>query len=106
MLARVFGARAFGLRGGIPMEATQTNVYHATASRADIAIDSNTMSYCQPIHLRRSAGHRGLLQRVESALNPQRVGNRGQLCESRRGSAPLKPRAIPKAPHGTFAAVS
>ena len=36
MLVRAFGASAFGLRGGIPMEATQTNVYHAPASRACI----------------------------------------------------------------------
>ena len=27
---------AFGLRGGIPMEAAQGNVYHAPASRANI----------------------------------------------------------------------
>ena len=36
MLVRAFGASAFGLRGGIPMEAAQTNVYHAPASRAGI----------------------------------------------------------------------
>ena len=36
MLVRAFGASAFGLRGGIPMEAAQTNVYHAPASRASI----------------------------------------------------------------------
>ena len=38
MLVRAFGARAFGLPRGIPMEAAQTNVYHAPASisRADI----------------------------------------------------------------------
>ena len=36
MLVRAFGASAFGLRGGIPMEAAQTNVYHAPASRANI----------------------------------------------------------------------
>ena len=36
MLVRAFGASAFGLRGGIPMEAAQANVYHAPASRADI----------------------------------------------------------------------
>ena len=36
MLVGAFGASAFGLRGGIPMEAAQTNVYHAPASRADI----------------------------------------------------------------------
>ena len=38
MLVGAFGASAFGLRGGIPMEATQTNVYHdhAPASRVDI----------------------------------------------------------------------
>ena len=36
MLVRAFGASAFGLRGRIPMEAAQTNVYHAPASRSDI----------------------------------------------------------------------
>ena len=36
MLVRAFGASAFGLRGGIPMEAAQTSSYHAPASRADI----------------------------------------------------------------------
>ena len=36
MLVRAFGASAFGLRGGIPMEAAQTVVYHAPASRAGI----------------------------------------------------------------------
>ena len=38
MLVRASGASAFGLRGGIPMEAAQTNVYHvhAPASRAGI----------------------------------------------------------------------
>ena len=36
MLVRAFGASAFGLRGGIPKEAAQTNVYRAPASRADI----------------------------------------------------------------------
>ena len=39
MLARAFGASAFGLRirGGIPMEAARANVYHMPASRAGIA---------------------------------------------------------------------
>ena len=36
MLVRAFGARAFGLRGGITMEAAQANVYHAPASRTGI----------------------------------------------------------------------
>ena len=45
------------------------------------------------------AAHRCLLQRFESALDVQRLGNRGQLCESRRDNAPLDTRAIPKAPH-------
>ena len=38
MLVRAFGASAFGLRirGGIPMKAAQTSVYHAPASRAGI----------------------------------------------------------------------
>ena len=36
MLVGAFGTSAFGLRGGIPMEAAQTNVYHAPASRAGI----------------------------------------------------------------------
>ena len=36
MLVGAFGASAFGLRGGIPMEAAQTSVYDAPASRASI----------------------------------------------------------------------
>ena len=36
MLDRAFGASAFGLRGGIPMEAAETSLYRAPASRADM----------------------------------------------------------------------
>ena len=36
MLVGASGASAFGLRGGIPMEAAQTSLYRAPASRADI----------------------------------------------------------------------
>ena len=36
MLVRAFGASAFGLHGGIPMEAAQTNVYHTPVSHASI----------------------------------------------------------------------
>ena len=32
MLVQAFGASTFGLRGGVPMEAAQTNVDHAPAS--------------------------------------------------------------------------
>ena len=46
MPVRAFGASAFGLRGGIPMEAAQTNVYHAPASRARAGI---TRSIRMPI---------------------------------------------------------
>ena len=53
--------------------------------------------YMQTTHLRRSAGRRGPLQEFESELHAQKPGNRGKLCESRRGSAPLDTRAIPKA---------
>ena len=49
--------------------------------------------------LPRSAGRRYRLRRFESALDVQRLGNRGQLCETKRGGAPLDTRAIPKAPH-------
>ena len=42
MLVREFGASAFGLRGVIPMEAAQMNVYHAPASRADITCTRST----------------------------------------------------------------
>ena len=42
MLVGAFGASAFGLRGGIPMEAAQTNIYHAPASRADMYITRST----------------------------------------------------------------
>ena len=33
MPVRAFGASTFGLRGGIPMEAAQANIYHAPESR-------------------------------------------------------------------------
>ena len=36
MLVGTFGASEFCLRGGIPMEAAQTTLYRAPASRADI----------------------------------------------------------------------
>ena len=36
MLVGAFGASSFGLHGGIPMEAAQTRLYRAPASRADI----------------------------------------------------------------------
>ena len=35
-LGRAFAVGACGLRGGIPMEAAQMNVYRAPASRANI----------------------------------------------------------------------
>ena len=34
MLVGAFGASAFGLRGGIPMEAAQTRLHRTPASRA------------------------------------------------------------------------
>ena len=58
--------------------------------------------YLSSTHSPRSAGRRCLLQRFESALDVQRLGNRGQLCETKRGNAPLDMRAIPKAPHSAF----
>ena len=98
MLVRAFGASAFGLRGGIPMEAAQTNVYHAPASRA------GTMRSIRLPTI--SAGLRCLLQRFESALGAQRLRNRGKICETKRSNDPLDTRAIPKAPHSAFAAIS
>ena len=44
MLVGAFGASAFGLRGGIPMEAAQTSLYRAPASHAN-----NTRSIQIPI---------------------------------------------------------
>ena len=40
------------------------------------------------------------------SLDVKRLGNGGQLCESKIGNAPLDMRAIPKAPHSAFAAIS
>ena len=36
MMVGAFGASAFGLRGGIPMEAAQTSLHRAPASRTGI----------------------------------------------------------------------
>ena len=58
-----------------------TRLHRATASR-------DRLEYMQPTHLRRSAGHRCLLQRFESAPDAHRLGN-GQICETRRDHAPL-----------------
>ena len=54
MLVGAFGASAFGLRGGIPMEAAQTNVYHAPASRGDI---TRSIQIHQGSGLRRHVGN-------------------------------------------------
>ena len=49
MLVRAFGASTFGLRGGIPMEAAQTSVYHADVPRADITRSIRTpMTHVHP----------------------------------------------------------
>ena len=58
-------ARAFGLRGGIPMAAAQTSVYRAPASRGDIT---------RSIQMHISAGRRVPLQnsKFQSALDAQR----------------------------------
>ena len=45
MLVGAFGASAFGLRGGIPMEAAQTSLYRAPASRADINYAIELITY-------------------------------------------------------------
>ena len=46
MLVGAFGASAFGLRGGIPMEAAQTSLYRAPAAasraRAGIQVTRST----------------------------------------------------------------
>ena len=44
MLVRAFGASVFGLpwRGGIPMEAAQTNVYHAPKPASCVDITRST----------------------------------------------------------------
>ena len=103
---REFGASALGLRGGAHMEAAQTNVHHTPASRADItrsrSIAYNVNACALP---RQEAGRLCPLQRFESALDVQRSGSRVQLCETKRGDAPLDTRAMPKAPRGDFAAV-
>ena len=107
MLMRAFGASAFGLRGGIAMEAAQANVYHALASCAGIT-GSIRIPINHSLDKKRlaSAWRRCLLQRCESAVDAHRLGNMRHLCESRRGSAPLNMRATPKAPHSALAAIS
>ena len=51
--------------------------------------------YLSSTHSPRSAGRRCPLQRFESALGAQRLRNRGQICETKRGNAPLDIRAMP-----------
>ena len=51
--------------------------------------------YIQPTHLRRSAGRRCRLRRFESALDAQRLGNKGRIFETRSGNTPLDTRAGP-----------
>ena len=76
-------------------------------SRARIAPAlRDRFKYLKPAHSPRSAVHRRPLQKFESALDVQWLGNRGQPRELRRYNAPHDPRAIPKAPHGAFAAIS
>ena len=84
MLVQALGASAFGLRGGIPMEieAAQMNVYHAPASRADTT---------RPIRIPTThllAKKRGPpmppSEARECTPDVQRVGNRGQLCETKK----------------------
>ena len=59
MLVGAFGASAFGLRGGIPMEAARTNVYHAPASRSDIT-RSIRIPTTHPLAKNRGAPFEGL----------------------------------------------
>ena len=54
MLVGAFGASAFGLSGGIPMEAAQTSLYHAPASRADIT-RSIQIPVTRPLNKKRGA---------------------------------------------------
>ena len=107
MLVRAFGASTFGLRGGIPMEAAHTSVYHAPASCSSI---TRSIRIHTTYSLAKKCGvpsrRRGPLQKFQSALNAQRSGNMGQLCESRRYSAPLDTRATRKAPYAASAAIS
>ena len=98
ILVRVPRASAFGLCGAIAIAAAQASSYRAPASRTDITRP-------RPIRIPRNhapakkRGGRCPLQRFESALEAQRLKSRVQMCETKRDSAPLDMRAIPKAPH-------
>ena len=72
MRVRAFGARAFGLRRGIPMEAAQKNVYRSRACIAcrHHAIELNT--YNPP-----TCGAPMSHSKVESALDAQNVRKQG-----------------------------
>ena len=87
MLVRAFGASAFGLRGGIPMEGARANVYHA---RADID-RSARVPINNPLAKKRGAPMPpsevcGCTRRTK--VRKQESVRRG-TCESRRDNAPL-----------------
>ena len=101
MLVGAFGASAFGLRGGVPMEAAQTSLYRA-------AFDSNTYN---PLTCQEAGGidssFKGL--RVRSACEGEETGGKPV---SRKETTLLSMRELEpyprlaKAPHGAFAAIS
>ena len=71
MLVGGTSVRAFGVRGGIPMDAAQARLHKAPAWDADLT-RSTRIRTTHSLTIARSAGRRGLLQRCESALNAQR----------------------------------
>ena len=80
MLVGVPIAHAFGLRGGIPMKAAQTNVYHAPASRAcrHYAIDLNT--YVHTNHsLAKKCGAPRLHSNVRECTRRTKVRKQGAI---------------------------
>ena len=116
MLVRAFGASAERIRStrrprrGIPMEAAQTNVYHARLYRVPVL--RGRLDCQQPTHSPRSPGRRCPLQRFQSTPGAQRLRDRGRARGkyARREETTLRSssicerrRAIPKAPHNPAA---
>ena len=59
MLVGAFGASAFGLRGGIPMEAALTSLYRAPASRANCTYSRSAQLISLSMHVHLSTRNVG-----------------------------------------------
>ena len=91
MLVRAFGASAFGLRGGIRMEATQTptHVYHAPApaSHCRVPTSRDRLEHLQPT--RQEARGTDASCKGARAHSTYKVKGTGGAYVSRKEAAPL-----------------